>query len=236
MDPFDSKRVAEEVKKKGLNLTCILTTHSHFDHAGGNSDLLKRVKSILEVYGGMNDKASECTKEVKEGDTFNISTSLSVKVMYTPCHTPGHVCYVVKAPDCPACVFTGDTLFVSGCGNFNSGTPAQMASAFKRLGKLKSDTLVWVGHEYTVANLSYALSVEPDSKILQEKMKWAKSQVSSGRYTVPSTIQEEHDMNPFMRAVYGVEALTKHCGTDDPTSAIKFVRMEKSSGSWKTKL
>eukprot|EP00938_MAST-03A_sp_MAST-3A-sp1_P003447 g3447.t1 len=236
-NPFDSKKVAQEVKRRGLKLSCILTTHSHFDHAGGNKDLLKRVPSISAVYGGKNDKVPECTKEVEEGDTFNIGKNLSVSVMYTPCHTPGHVCYVVKASDCAPSVFTGDALFVSGCGNFNTGTPAQMASAFERLGKLPMNTLVWAGHEYTVSNLAYACFVEPESKILRAKTEWAKSQLTSKAFTVPSTIQEEHEMNPFMRAVYGVDVLVKHCGTDNPVRAIKFVREEKSSGSWKmTKL
>ena len=194
VDPFDSKKVVQEVKRRGLNLSCILTTHSHFDHAGGNKDLLKRVPSISVVYGGKNDKVSECTKEVEEGDTFNIGKNLSVSVMYTPCHTPGHVCYVVKASDCAPSVFTGDALFVSGCGNFNTGTPAQMASAFQRLGKLPMNTLVWAGHEYTVSNLAYACFVEPESKILRAKTEWAKSQVASKAFTVPSTIQEEHEM------------------------------------------
>ena len=73
--------------------------------------------------------------------------SSTVTVLSTPCHTAGHICYLVDGN-----VFTGDTMFVSGCGNFNSGTPAQMASAFQKILALPDETLVWVGHEYTCKN------------------------------------------------------------------------------------
>ena len=207
-------------------------THNHWDHASGNNKIKEALGDRLKViYGGVGDNAQGVTKEVGDGDVIEIG-KLKVHVIATPCHTPGHVCYVVKLEDGPQLAFTGDTLFVGGCGNFNSGTPKQMAENFRKLGSLKGDTLVYCGHEYTESNLLYASFVEPDNVGLKKKLEWAKANV----LTVPSTILDEHEMNPFMRAAFLSPSLVKHCGTSDPAEAIKFVRHEKSAGAWKKQM
>ena len=127
IDPVDAAAIQAAAEREGATITSILTTHSHWDHAGGNVELKKRCSSIEVVYGGKNDGVAGCTKELSDGDTFALGNS-TVQVLSTPCHTAGHICYLVDGN-----VFTGDTMFVSGCGNFNSGTPAQMASAFQKL-------------------------------------------------------------------------------------------------------
>ena len=231
IDPVSPSDAINAAAAAGSTITSVLTTHSHWDHAGGNN----AIKSILgdqlkHVYGGMGDNAEGVTKEVTEGDSVFIG-NLEVKVMSTPCHTKGHVSYVVLLQDAPQLVFTGDTLFVGGCGNFNKGTPSQMAENFRALGSLKGDTLVYCGHEYTASNLAYAAFVEPNNSSILDKLKWA----TSAKCTVPSTILDEHLTNPFMRAVFGNESLIKHTKTDDPVAAILYVRKEKSRGDWKKK-
>ena len=127
VDPVDASAMITAAEREGATITAILTTHSHWDHAGGNVELKKRCASVEVVYGGAGDGVAGCTKELNDGDTFALGNS-TVQVISTPCHTPGHICYLVDGN-----VFTGDTMFVSGCGNFNSGTPAQMAAAFSLL-------------------------------------------------------------------------------------------------------
>jgi glyoxylase-like metal-dependent hydrolase (beta-lactamase superfamily II) len=95
---------------------------------------------------GATTPAEAVTHEVGEGDTIRVG-SLEVAVIETPCHTVGHVCYHVGGE----AVFTGDTLFVAGCGNFNTGSPRQMHDAFVKLGALPDDTLLFVGHECKTA-------------------------------------------------------------------------------------
>merc|ERR1712086_69591 len=228
VDPVEPERVLAAAAQQGATVTTVLCTHSHWDHAGGNSKIKALVPGI-HIYGGKGDHAEAVDIEVGQGDSFSVG-QLQVDVLFTPCHTPGHVCYIVDGTD----VFTGDTLFVGGCGNFNRGTPAQMASAFAKLGNLPAETRAWVGHEYTIANLSYAAFVEPDNEALLRKLEWAQQSVQAGRATVPTTIGEEHRTNPFMRAVFGVETVLAHCGTNDPTAALRFVRQEKSSNTWKS--
>jgi len=129
VDPVEPKKILAAAKKEGVDITHILTTHSHWDHAGGNKDLIKSLKdqgkSVI-VVGGAKDGIPGVTKEVKEGDEFKIGTSVEVKVLDTPCHTQGHVCFYCTKADAKeksegGAVFTGDTMFVGGCGNFNSG-------------------------------------------------------------------------------------------------------------------
>ena len=197
IDPVEAPRLAAVVKKVGLDLKMILTTHSHWDHDGGNAELVKLFPGI-SVFGGKGDKAKAVTKEVADGDAIELG-NLKVSVLFTPCHTPGHVCYYVVGESGPGVVFTGDTLFIGGCGNFNTGTPKQMFEAFQKLSKLPAETLVCCGHEYTSANLAYARFVEPDNNDLRKKSQWVAERRKANLPTIPSTLQEEAATNPFWR-------------------------------------
>ncbi len=235
IDPVNADKVMQAVKDLGVDLQYILTTHSHWDHDGGNANMVKHM-SKLKVYGGKGDGVSCVTDEVTGGSIISVG-SLKFDVLFTPCHTRGHVCYVLRLGDSPPCAFTGDTLFVAGCGNFNSGTPQMMHDAFKKLSKLPKDTLLFVGHEYTLSNLQYALYTDPKNDFLQAKFKWAKSlQGEKDKHTVPSVLNEEFVTNPFMRAVNGDKHILQHCQTNDTVDALYFVRKEKSGGIWKGKM
>jgi len=207
VDPVDNAGVLEEVYAQKVALTGILTTHHHWDHAGGNDALVKEVEKRtgirIPVYGG-DDRIGALTKQVQQGDTVKLG-SLEFECLFTPCHTTGHICYYLKSNN-PAmqkpAVFTGDTLFIAGCGRFFEGTPPQMYSALiEKLGNLPDDTLVFCGHEYTVNNLRFALSVEPENMAANEKLKWACEMRKNLAPTVPSTIGEEKLINPFMRCI-----------------------------------
>jgi hydroxyacylglutathione hydrolase len=123
-------------------------------------------------------------------------------------------------------------MFVGGCGNFNDGTPQMMHDAFLKLAELPPNTLVYVGHEYTVSNLQYAMFTDPDNSDIAKKLEWAKNCCGGGGFTVPTTIGEELALNPFMRCVTKQAELCQHCNTDDPVEAFAFVRKEKSAGKF----
>lgn len=230
VDPVSPSTVFAEADKRGVTITAVLTTHNHWDHAGGNEEIAAKIPGIV-IYGGKGDDAAAVTKEVGHDDTFKVG-ELAFRVLYTPCHTPGHVCYVAESTtDSPPMVFTGDTMFVAGCGNFNQGTPEMMTAGFEELGKLPGETLVFVGHEYTQSNLEYAVFADPDNSIVAAKLEWCKAKRASGEYTVPSTMKQEHDTNPFLRAVTMQPSIVVHCGDCSvPAAAMKFCREEKSSG------
>lgn len=109
VDPVNPSTVFAEAAKRGVTINSVLTTHNHWDHAGGNEEIAAKDKAIV-IYGGVGDAAPAVTKEVGHNDTFKVG-QLAFRVLYTPCHTPGHVCYVVEATeDSPPMVFTGDTV------------------------------------------------------------------------------------------------------------------------------
>uniref|UniRef100_A0A3Q2HK14 Hydroxyacylglutathione hydrolase, mitochondrial n=1 Tax=Equus caballus TaxID=9796 RepID=A0A3Q2HK14_HORSE len=181
VDPVQPQKVVETVKKHGVKLTTVLTTHHHWDHAGGNEKLIK-LEPGLKVYGG-DDRIGALTHKVAHLSTLQVG-SLNVKCLSTPCHTSGHICYFVTKPNSsdPPAVFTGDTLFVAGCGKFYEGTADEMYKALLEvLGRLPPDTRVYCGHEYTINNLKFARHMEPNNAAIQEKLAWAKQAPRQGR-------------------------------------------------------
>lgn len=227
VDAVEPEKVLAAAKEEGCEVSVVLTTHNHWDHSGGNAQIAKMLGSSVPIVGGRGDGVEAVTREVGDGDEIIVGT-LKVRAIETPFHTKGHVCYYVDADEVRA-VFTGDTLFVGGCGNLNAGTKAQLHTAFCKLGSLPKDTLVYVGHEYTNSSFKYALICEPGNPVLRAKAKWAQATVAAGKDTVPSTIEEEYATSPFMRAAHGLsDEITKLCGSKDPAEAIFWLRKDKS--------
>ncbi|XP_053971699.1 hydroxyacylglutathione hydrolase, mitochondrial isoform X3 [Hylaeus anthracinus] len=225
VDPVDPESVATAVKQNNINLTKVLTTHHHWDHAGGNAKLCKKFNN-LEVYGG-DDRIEALTHKVKHDDSFNIG-GLKVKCLATPCHTIGHICYyITRDQDTPA-VFTGDTLFAGGCGRFFEGTADQMYKALIQiLGSLPNETKVYCGHEYTENNLKFGRYVEPENEAICQKIESVRSQREKRCPTVPSTIQDEKLTNPFMRV--HEQSVMNHAKEKDPIQTMAFLRREKDN-------
>jgi len=200
VDPVEPKKVVAAVEAEKVKLSTVLTTHHHYDHAGGNAELVKLVPG-LTVLGG-DDRVDALTQKVGDGDQFSVG-QLNIRCLFTPCHTKGHICYFVTSnsePDSDPLVFTGDTLFIGGCGKFFEGTAEQMHRALNEvLGNLPNNTRVYCGHEYTVNNLKFAKHVEPDNEDIQKKLLWAQELRAENQSTIPSTIGEEKKFNPFMR-------------------------------------
>ncbi|XP_055692077.1 hydroxyacylglutathione hydrolase, mitochondrial [Lutzomyia longipalpis] len=226
VDPVDPPSVLQAVEEEKVNLVKVLTTHHHWDHAGGNEKLVKDFqKGPLEVFGG-DDRIGALTKKVGDGDTFKIG-NLSVRCLFTPCHTTGHICYYVQSND-EGAVFTGDTLFSAGCGRFFEGTPEQMYAALvDKLSALPDETKVFCGHEYTASNLKYAKHVEPANPAVEERIQWTKERRDAKLPTVPSTIGAEKSFNPFMRV--NDKSVQEHANASDGVTTMGFLRREKDS-------
>ncbi|XP_015677134.1 hydroxyacylglutathione hydrolase, mitochondrial [Protobothrops mucrosquamatus] len=227
VDPVQPQKVLDAVRKHGVKLTTVLTTHHHWDHAGGNEKLVK-MEPGLRVCGG-DSRVGALTQKVSHLTTFQVG-SLNVKCLSTPCHTSGHICYFVTKPNSsePPAVFTGDTLFVAGCGKFFEGTPEEMYRALiEVLGRLPPETKVYCGHEYTINNLKFARHVEPNNAAIQRKLSWAKAKYDGGEATIPSTIGEEFTYNPFMRV--RETTVQRHAQETDPVRTMGAIRKEKDN-------
>lgn len=226
VDPVDPDSVISAVESAKVNLKKILTTHHHWDHAGGNEKLVSKFATTLEVYGG-DDRIGGLTNKVKHNDSLKIG-NLNVKCLFTPCHTTGHICYEVKGPEDDTAVFTGDTLFSGGCGRFFEGTADQMYVALVDiLSALPDKTNVFCGHEYTLQNLAFAKHVEPKNQDVINRIEWATEKRGLSVPTIPSTIGLEKKINPFMRV--NEDPVQKHAGTQGGIATMAAIRKEKDT-------
>lgn len=194
------RAVSENAGRAGdVKVVAILDTHHHHDHVGGNDEVTKQL-GISRVYGHASDKGRipRQTDFLEEGATFTIG-SLLVRALHIPGHTLGAVAYVVTCEPNDAVVFTGDTMFVAGCGRIFEGDPPMMHSSLQKLAKLDARTQVYCGHEYTESNLRFAAHVEPSNPAIAKARSRATELRKEGKPTVPSTIGEELAYNPFLR-------------------------------------
>jgi len=195
VDPAEPDKVIPLLKEFGFPLQYILCTHHHWDHAGGNDAVLEAFpEAIVTCSSDDAPKISGVGKIVNAKDSLDFG-NYRIDVLEVPCHTRGHIAFLVEGN-----LFCGDTLFVGGCGRFFEGEAAEMDEALNGVfGALPGDTRVFCGHEYTVSNLKFAQSVEPDNLDLAAKLAWAEETVALDESTVPSTLAEERSYNPFMR-------------------------------------
>jgi len=228
VDASEEGPVAEALGKLGLNPVAILATHHHVDHVGGNVGMLKRYPS-LRVFGYASDRGRipEQTDFLDDGQQFD-AAGIGVKALHIPGHTLGAVAYVAEGA-----AFTGDTLFAAGCGRLFEGTAAQMYESLNlKLGALPDDTKVYCGHEYTVSNLRFAETLEPNNREIAQKLAWAQARREKGEPTLPSTLAEERKTNPFLRVAEQdvVQALGERLKQDrSPQAVLAAVRAMKDA-------
>jgi len=199
VDPGDPQPVIDYLKRENCTLAALLITHHHPDHTGGIAELTERYS--CPVYGPANSRISGITRPVSEGDTLEILGS-TLKVIDVPGHTLDHIAYLNSQTSPAAAVpqlFCGDTLFAGGCGRLFEGTPEQMLESLEKLASLPEATEVYCTHEYTQANLRFALACEPDNANLVKRAAQVNELRADQRITLPSTIGLELKTNPFLR-------------------------------------
>ncbi|KAH1125829.1 hypothetical protein GLYMA_06G140800v4, partial [Glycine max] len=234
VDPVEPQKVLEAANSHGVNnLKLVLTTHHHGDHAGGN-EKIKQLVLGMKVYGGSMDNIKGCTDKVENGDKMSLGADINILCLHTPCHTKGHISYCVTGKEEEVLrkeynklILKAMPKFIAGCGKFFEGTAEQIyQSLCVTLGSLPKPTRVYCGHEYAVRNLLFALTIEPDNLRIQQKLTWAKNQQQAGQSTIPSTIEEEMETNPFMRV-----NLPEIQGASLPVEALRELR--KLKDKWK---
>ena len=197
VDAAEAAPVAAALDSRGLRLAAILHTHHHWDHTGGDDELLARWPGAV-VVGHASDgvRVPRQSRPVVHGDRLEVG-GLSGRVLHTPGHTRGGVTYVFGGQ-----AFTGDTLFQAGCGRLLEGTAAEMWHSLATVlaGSLPPEARIWCGHEYTSSSLRFAVHAEPDNAAARRRLTWADERTEAGLPTVPSTLAEELTFNPFLRA------------------------------------
>lgn len=201
VDPGDAKPVLTCLKELGARLTVIFNTHHHLDHIGGNRQLLSHFPDVI-VYGGEEDRGRIPGQQVflKEGDEVSFA-GRRAKVYFVPGHTRAHIAYYFEPTEADNWgeLFCGDTLFAGGCGRLFEGTPEQMVDSLDKLRQLPDRTRVWCAHEYTLKNLRFAITVDPDNLALQQRLEAVKQARAQDQATVPADLSLEKQTNPFLR-------------------------------------
>lgn len=195
IDVPETEALQRALTETGWKLTHILTTHHHADHTQGN--LAIKAATGCTIIGPKAEAAKipGIDKAVGEGDTFRFG-GFDVRVLDTPGHTAGHISFVI---DAAKVAFVGDTLFALGCGRVIEGTMEMMWNSLDKLRKLPADTMLYCGHEYTLANAKFALTIEPDNAALVQRTAEIEGLRAAGRATLPTRLDAELATNPFLR-------------------------------------
>jgi hydroxyacylglutathione hydrolase len=231
VDPGEAAPVAAELRRSNQGLAAILLTHHHADHIGGVADLLAATDLLIDgpvpVFGPDDPRIPNLTRKLGDGDRIELSElGLSLQTLFVPGHTLSHIAFFGHGA-----LFCGDTLFSAGCGRLFEGTAAQMSTSLHRLSSLPPETRVYAGHEYTAANLTFALNVDPDNHAARDYSARVAALRANDVPSLPSTIDLENRVNPFLRCGDAAirAAVATHGGTllSDPASVFAELRTWK---------
>jgi hydroxyacylglutathione hydrolase len=205
VDPGTAGPVLAELERLGATLVAILNTHHHWDHVDGNLDLLTRFPEAI-VYGGAKDRGRIPGQTVflQGGEPVKFADR-TASVYFVPGHTLGHIAYYFPPVEFALSgersghLFCGDTIFSAGCGRLKEGSPAQMQASLAQLRELPDDTQIWCAHEYTLSNLQFALTIEPQNAELQARFAAVQQLRQRQEPTIPTQMGQEKRTNPFLR-------------------------------------
>ena len=195
VDPSVADPVLDEAARRGWRITQVWNTHWHPDHTGGN-DAIRQATGCMITGPAEAEKVSRMDRVVAGGDRARIG-ELEAALIDIPAHTAGHVAFHLPGAEA---AFVGDTLFAMGCGRLFEGDAKQMYDSLQRLAALPEATRIYCGHEYTLDNGRFALTVEPENPALVRRVEEVKAARERGEVTLPTTIALERATNPFVRA------------------------------------
>jgi len=199
IDPAISDPVINWIKEKNLELKAIFQTHHHDDHIGGTEKLLKEwPKTKIIASKKEKDRIPFQNLSVKDGEFIKI-LGKKFQIIELIGHTRSHISFYSKDFINPI-FFVGDTLFSGGCGRIFEGTHEQMYNSIKKIKLLPKNTVIYCAHEYTRSNLLWALELCPKDKLLQKKFIEVETKLSLNQLTIPTTLQEEMNINLFLKA------------------------------------
>ena len=224
IDCPDEEAIRKALAETGWTLSHILITHHHWDH----TQALKPLKSEgITAYGPKREaaKIDGLDETLGEGDIFRFG-SADVHVIETPGHTAGHIAYWIPSA---SLAFVGDTCFAMGCGRLFEGTAEQMWHSISKIGGLPADTRLYCGHEYTLSNARFAVTVDPENAALQARLATVTEMRERGEPTVPTTVAQEHDTNPYMRAADPAVAAAIGLSGATPVEVFAEIRRRKDN-------
>lgn len=208
IDAPEEQPILDALGRRGWTLTDIFTTHHHQDHVEANLALKQRFGVTITGPAGEAAKIPGIDRAVGDGDRFDFAGH-PVDVIETPGHTAGHICFYMPAD---GLLFAADTLFALGCGRLFERPARDMWTSLSKLLRLPDETEVYFGHEYTLANAKFAVTVDPDSEALRARIRDIEAVLAAGGHTAPTTIGIERRTNPFLRP--DDPAIRRHLGLE----------------------
>jgi hydroxyacylglutathione hydrolase len=208
VDPGDAAPALAEAERRGWTVSQVWNTHWHPDHTGGN--LAVKQATGARISGPRRETIPGRDVELAEGDEIRIGRHRG-RVIEVPGHTLGHIALIF---DAEGVAFVGDTLFAMGCGRLFEGTPEQMYRSLERLTGLPDDTRLYCAHEYTLANARFAAHAEPDNPAIAARLEQVKALRDAGAITLPTTVAQERETNPFVRATDVMEFARRRAAKD----------------------
>ena len=196
VDAPEAGPIVASLEREGWQLTDILITHHHHDHVGGVAELKRKYRCRVVAPHDKTTRIADVDQRAAQGDIMKVGKLLA-RVLETPGHTLDHVSYVF---DNDKAVFAADTLFSIGCGRVFEGTYPMMWESLLKLRALPDDFRLYCGHEYTAANVRFALGIEPDNPALKARAEEVKRLRAENKPTIPTLLGEEKKANVFLRA------------------------------------
>jgi hydroxyacylglutathione hydrolase len=221
IDAPEESPIIEAIERTGWTPSVLFVTHHHPDHVEANLALKARFK--LRIFGPKAEAAKipGIDETVEEGSDLTFGKE-RVRVIETPGHTAGHVSYVFEES---GVAFTADTLFALGCGRLFEGSPDTMHASLQKIAALPAETIVYCGHEYTLSNARFAMTIDPTNPALRARVAQIEALRAQGKPTLPTTIGEELSTNPFMRP--HDPAIRKTLGMEQASDADVFAEIRK---------
>ena len=195
VDPSEAGPIINFLNKKNLKLNYIFNTHHHFDHVGGNSKLKNLYEAKVVGFSGDKNRIPEIDITLKDNEKWLFGNS-PIRIIHIPGHTLGHICFFFENEKI---AFTGDTLFSLGCGKIFEGSHKQMLSSLNKIKKLPKSTKIYCGHEYTYKNAEFCIKHDKNNDGLIKKFERIKKLRSINQPTIPTTLEEELNLNIFLR-------------------------------------
>lgn len=195
VDPSVADPVLDHAAANGLHIAQVLNTHWHPDHTGGNAGI-KAATGCPITAPAEAQRVSQVERVVAEGDRVTVVGAEAI-VWDIPAHTAGHIAYYFEDE---GMIFVGDTMFAMGCGRLFEGSAQQMHANLQRIAALPDDVRIYCGHEYTLANARFAAHAEPDNAAIAARLEEVAALRQQGTITLPTTVAQERETNPFVRA------------------------------------
>ena len=209
VDPSVAEPVLKAAEERGWSLTQVLNTHWHPDHTGGNQGI-KAATGCTITAPAEAERVSPVDRVVAEGDRVTVAGAEAV-VWNIPAHTAGHIAYYFEHD---GMIFVGDTMFAMGCGRLFEGTAEQMYSNMQRIAALPDDVRIYCGHEYTLANARFAEEAEPGNIAVRRRLEEVRLLREQGKVTLPTTVAQERETNPFVRSTNVEEFARRRAAKD----------------------